>query len=186
MRSVAVAFPHLAPPVCSRGSGAARGGRGYGPGGQAPSRRLLAPPPPRTWDSVGPPLPPPRVPLSCGPASSACVHVLSRLRLSRLCAALSARAVCRGAGQAVEGMAALPLEKGFFPIGAAHGVDLFSMSGFGVWGVLGRSGEKLFGRAVGGRGRRGVMHPARRLHPRWLWLRSKPGEESGFLSTSLS
>ena len=128
-----------------------------------------APPPPHT-------VPQPCVPGPCGPASPASVHVLSRLWLSWLCAAPSAPAVCRGAGGAAEGMAALLLEKGFsrseqLPMSILF-VWLVLVCG-AVWGGPARS----LSDAVGGRGRRGVTHPARRQHPLRLWLRSNPGEE---------
>ena len=82
--------------------------------------------------------PPTPNPASSGPASLASVHVLSRLWLSWLCAAPSARAVCRGAGGAVEGMAALQLEKGFFPGLSSSRCRPFLGGWF--WGV-GRFGE---------------------------------------------
>ena len=84
------------------------------------------------------PPPPTPNPASRGPASLASVHVLSRLWLSWLCAAPSARAVCRGTGGAVEGMAALQLEKGFFPGLSSSRCRPFLCGWF--WGV-GRFGE---------------------------------------------
>ena len=167
MRSdaVASAFPHPFPRVCSGGSGAARGGRGCGPAARGASLRLRAPPPPRTWDSAGAPLPPPtHRPPTLRPRAlrpgfpCKCPRIESSLALLALCSPLRPSSL-QGCGRSSGRNGCAAAGEGVFPIGAAPNVDSFCVVGFSVWGGLGWSGEEPFGR--GGRAWKTWCHAPR-------------------------
>lgn len=75
------------------------------------------------------------------------------------------RSRAAGAGRALEGMAALSLGKCFSPAGSGLTVPILFCGWFWAVGWLAGGQARSLLDALRGRGRRGVTHPARRLHP---------------------
>lgn len=189
---VAATFPHPPPWVCSGGSGRdVRRGSGAGPGGAGGASRMLlaAPPPPRTGRGLGrasPGLPTLTPPPPAGPS-------VLRPRLSRPAAASASspertgsfqRApgfvppspMRRGSARGAEGMAALWLGKCLSPGWEPLTAPILFCGWFWAVGWLAGGQARSLSDALGGRGRGGVTHPARRPDPACALAReSTPG-----------
>lgn len=154
---------------------------------------LAAPPPPRTGRGLGrasprlptPPSPHPHPPAlrCCGPGfqgpwpSAPSPERTESFQLSR--GFVQPSPIRRGSARGAEGMAALPLGKCCFPGWEQLTAPILFCGWFWAVGWLAGGQARSLSDALGGRGRRGVTHPARRPDPAGALAReSAPGSRA--------